>query len=269
RFKLLVECVAIGTLIVMNLRGVKESIKVLVPIFVLFLITHAAMLLGVFIKHFGDIPTTVHQVSSHVHESISGVGSVGIFGLLVIIARAYSQGAGTFAGIEAVSNGLAIMREPKVQTGKRTMVYMAISLAVTAGGILLCYLLANVHVDPQHAERPLNAVLLENLVGSGPERGGPSPFHWFLVLTLISEAALLFIAAQTGFIDGPRVMANMALDSWLPHRFSSLSERLTTHYGVIIIGFTATAALIYTALSGQTDQRPWTHGGNVDTLVVM
>src|SRR5208283_5012104 len=69
---------------------------------------------------------------------------------------------------------------------------------------------------------------------------------WFVVLCLCAEGALLFVAAQTGFIDGPRVMANMALDSWLPHRFSSLSQRLTAHYGVMLIGAAALAALLYT-----------------------
>jgi hypothetical protein len=36
------------------------------------------------------------------------------------------------------------MREPKVETGKRTMLYMAASLAFTASGILVGYLLFDV-----------------------------------------------------------------------------------------------------------------------------
>src|SRR5258708_22215340 len=54
------------------------------------------------------------------------------------------------------------------------------------------------------------------------------------------------VAAQSGFLDGPRVMANMALDGWLPHRFSALSERLTMHYGVILMGASAIVSLFYT-----------------------
>ena len=50
-------------------------------------------------------------------------------------------GGGTYTGIEAVSNGLQIMREPRAQTGRRTMAMMAASLALTAGGILVAYLL--------------------------------------------------------------------------------------------------------------------------------
>jgi amino acid transporter len=63
---------------------------------------------------------------------------------------------------------------------------------------------------------------------------------------LISEAALLLVAAQTGFIDGPRIMANMAIDHWLPKRFASLSDRLVTMNGVLLMG---TGALIMMVLT--------------------
>jgi len=68
-----------------------------------------------------------------------------------------------------------------------------------------------------------NAVLLKGLTG-GWGTGG----NVFLLVTLISEAAILFVAAQTGFLDGPRVMSNMALDRWLPSRLALLSDRLVT-----------------------------------------
>ena len=38
-------------------------------------------------------------------------------------------------------------------------------------------------------------------------------------------------------------MANMAVDSWLPHRFSALSERLTMRNGILLMGAAALAAL--------------------------
>jgi amino acid permease-like protein len=78
----------------------------------------------------------------------------------------------------------------------------------------------------------------------------------FFLIALLSEAMLLFVAAQAGLIDGPRVMSNMAADSWLPHRFSHLSDRLTVHYGVVLMGVASVLALVYT-------------GGNVGHLVVM
>jgi hypothetical protein len=169
-----------------------------------------------------------------------------------VFLHAYTCGAGTYTGIEAVSNGLQIMREPRVETGRRTMLYMSVSLAVTAGGILLGYLL--VHASPVEG-KTLNAVLVERLA-AGISWGGLPVGAWFIILTLASETALLAIAAQTGFIDGPRVMANMASDSWLPHSFSHLSERLTMQNGVVLISGAAMSTLLYT----------W---GDTTTLVLM
>jgi hypothetical protein len=172
---------------------------------------------------------------------------LGWFVLLAIFFRAYSMGGGTYTGIEAVSNGLPILREPRTVTGKRTMVYMAISLAFIAGGILLAYLLE--HVEPE-AGKTLNAVLFER-VASKWTLGGP-----IITFTMITEGALLFVAAQTGFIDGPRVLATMAHDRWLPRRFSYLSTRLVTQDGVMAMGLAAAAVLIGT-------------GASVDLLVVL
>ncbi|MFL5471746.1 MAG: amino acid transporter, partial [Gemmatimonadales bacterium] len=168
-------------------------------------------------------------------------------GLLLLFMRAYSLGGGTYTGIEAVSNGLPIMREPRVETGKRTMIYMGTSLAFTAAGLLLCYLMWQVTPVPG---KTMNAVLTETLAVGLPFGGT------FVVLTLLSEAMLLVVAAQAGFIDGPRVLSNMAVDSWVPHRFAALSERLTTQNGILLMGFAALAALIYTI-------------GDVSHLVVM
>jgi hypothetical protein len=62
---------------------------------------------------------------------------------------------------------------------------------------------------------------------------------------LVSEGLLLFVAAQSSFLAGPRVLANMAIDSWVPHRFSLLSERLVTQNGVLLMGAAAIAMLVY------------------------
>ena len=229
----------IAVLTVMNLRGVKESVTTIAPIFILFLVTHIILLLVVIGGHATELP----RVAGEVHASLGATTrELGTFGALALFMRAYSMGAGTYTGIEAVSNGLQVMREPRVETAKRTMVLMSVSLAVTAGGILLCYLL--LHASPE-AGKTMNAVLLERGFGSWAP-GGIGFGKAFVIATLVSEGTLLFVAAQTGFIDGPRVMANMATDSWLPHRFAALSERLTMRNGVLLMGAAAIALLLYT-----------------------
>ena len=239
RWKLLLEGAVIVVLIVLNLRGVKESVTILAPIFGLFLVTHAILIVGGIAMHLDQVPEVAANVT---HGFQSGLSTIGALGLFAIFVRAYSMGAGTYTGIEAVSNGLQIMREPKVQTARTTMTLMAISLALTAGGILVLYLLFGTRpVDG----KTMNAVLLDAFAG-GWTVGGVRIGYGFVVVSLGAEAALLFVAAQAGFIDGPRVMSSMATDSWWPHRFAQLSSRLTISDGVLLMGIAAIAALAYT-----------------------
>ncbi|MGA2914965.1 MAG: amino acid permease [Sedimentisphaerales bacterium] len=244
RFKILTASGLIILLIIFNIRGVKESIMMLAPIFITFIITHILMLGYGILSHTDRIMPVVNNFHSSFARDISTIGGMGIF---LLFLRAYSLGGGTYTGIEAVSNGLQIMREPKVQTGKRTMLYMATSLALTAGGLFLCYLIWEVR---PLSGRTLNAILADSLFANW--RLG----HWIAFITIFSEGALLLVAAQTGFVDAPRVMANMAVDSWLPHRFASFSERLTMRNGVLMIGISAIAILFYTH-------------GSISALVVM
>jgi len=247
--KLPFEFLAIGALVLLNLRGVRESVSVLAPIFALFIVTHAILIFGGIGSHLGQVPAVVSEVRSGFSEGLVAVGWGGLFALFL---GSYTMGGGTYTGIEAVSNGLPIMRDPKVATARRTMLYIAVSLAVTASGLLIAYLLFDVSPEPG---KTLNAVVLERFAGAWTVGGVPVG-DGFVVMSLIAEAALLFVAAQAGFIDGPRVMANMARDHWLPHRFVQLSERLTVQDGILLMGGAAALTLLYAK-------------GNITTLVTM
>jgi hypothetical protein len=129
---------------------------------------------------------------------------------------------------------------------------MATSLAFTAAGLLISYLLIGVRLEQG---RTLNASLFYALT-DGWALGPVHPGHFVVVVTLLSESALLFVAAQAGFLDGPRVLANMAVDFWVPTRFAHLSDRLVTQDGVLVMGALALATLFFTR-------------GDVDVLVVL
>jgi amino acid transporter len=243
-YKVPFACALAVMLIVLNIRGVKESIAVLAPIFAVFVVTHIVMLLDGIFTHTDRLAPLVSDFNTGIRHDLSTIGAMGI---MLLFLRAYSLGGGTYTGIEAVSNGIQIMREPRVQTGKRTMAYMATSLAFTAGVLFVCYSLMG--VKPVEG-KTLNAVLADGLFGHWP-MGNVLAF-----ITIFSEGALLLVAAQTGFVDGPRVMANMAVDSWFPHRFAALSERLTMRNGVVLMGVASILLLLYT-------------GGSVAALVIM
>ncbi len=220
----------------LNLRGVRESVLLWVPVFFVFVATHAFVIVYSLVIHGSEASAIATTAAQQMRDT---AGEIGIFGLLAVLLKAYSLGAGTYTGIEAVSNGLPILREPRVETGRRTMLYMGASLALTVAGLLLAYLLFA--VAPQEG-KTLNAVLLGKLTAGWPE--------WlvsgFLWTTMASEAALLFIAAQAGFLDGPRVLASMALDRWFPTRFANLSDRFVTQNGIVMMG---AAALLVMVLS--------------------
>jgi len=233
-FKLPLAALIIVGLTTINIRGVKESVLALSPIFIVFLVTHIVLIGGAFVMGLDRVPEVASQVDSGFHQ---GLGALGLMGMFMLFAHAYSMGAGTYTGLEAVSNGLPIMREPRVQTAKRTMFLMALSLSLTAGGLLVCYLLLNVGFVEG---KTLNAVLLERFAAGIGWKTAVFP-----IVTLISEGALLVVGAQAGFLDGPRVLANMAVDSWAPRRFASLSERLTTQNGYMLMGVASLGALLY------------------------
>ncbi|OHD65864.1 MAG: amino acid transporter [Spirochaetes bacterium RBG_13_51_14] len=233
-YKLPVAVLGVILLIWLNIRGVKESVVPLVPIFLVFIVTHAFAIAYAIVSHAGNIPVVLNSTREAIQNTRS---EVGISGMIFLILRAYSMGAGTFTGIEAVSNGIPILRDPKVHTAKRTMNYMATSLSITVAGLMLAYLLFNVQFVQG---RTLNAALFDELTKNW---GGVGSI--FVLITLLSEATLLFVAAQTGFLDGPRVLSNMALDRWAPGRFASLNDRLVTQNGILIMGIASIVLMIY------------------------
>ena len=235
-YRLTFAILIILALMLLNMRGVKESILFLMPIFIIFVATHIFIIIYAFSKHAPAIPEVIVATKADINSTIS---QVGIFGMLFMIMRAYSMGAGTYTGIEAVSNGIPVLREPRVQTAKHTMRYMAISLAFMVLGLMVTYILYNIKPE---TGKTLNAILFQQATG-----GWSSSFSYiFILVALVSEAALLFVAAQTGFIDGPRVLGNMAIDRWFPTRFSMLSDRLVTQNGILIM---SGLSLILMALS--------------------
>jgi amino acid transporter len=248
-YKLWAEAFFIALLIVMNLRGLKEAIQILLPIFLGFVATHLVLIVYGIVAHASNLPQLVPGTVTETRELAQHIGWAGVAGMLLL---AYSQGGGTYTGLEAVSNNVNLLAEPRVRTGKMTMFYMALSLAITAGGIILLYLLWDARPV---AGETLNATTFRSIIAS-MGLGGEVLNHVILAVVLAFEAGLLFVAANTGFLGGPSVLSNMASDSWVPHQFRYLSTRLVTQNGILVMGIAALAILFWT-------------GGQVTLLVVL
>jgi len=248
-YKLGAGLAIIAALLLLNLRGMKEAIKVLLPIFLGFIVTHALLIAYGILAHAGEFARVVPAMVS---DTTSLASSIGWAPLVAFLLLAYAHGGGTYTGLEAVSNNVNVLAEPREHTGKLTMMYMALSLAFTAGGIILVYLLWN--VAPVEG-KTYNAIAF-GAVLQDMGFDTPASNHWALLVVLALEAGLLFVAANTGFLGGPAVLANMAADSWVPHKFRYLSTRLVTENGVVVMGLAALGIL-------------WWTGGSVSILVVL
>ncbi len=247
-YKLTAEMAFGIVLIVLNLRGMKESIQILLPIFLGFFLTHTFLILYGVIAHAEGLP---HLIPDTLNETQQLTDHMGWAFAISLFLRASSLGGGTYTGLEAVSNNVNMLSEPRVRTGTYTMLYMAGSLSFTAGGVILLYLLWN--AQPV-AHQTLNAVTFNAIIGSW--NLDPAFGHGLLAVVLLLEAGLLFVAANTGFLGGPTVLANMAVDSWVPRQFRNLSGRLVTQNGIFLMGLGAIGILIWTQ-------------GDVSVLVVL
>lgn len=238
-YKLLVEMLGIGFLVTLNLRGVKESIKILAPIFLLFFVSHVFVIIYGISMHAYRIPTLI---TTTIDQTFSVARDFGWIFLISLLLRTYSLGSGTYTGIEAVSNNIQVLKEPKVKTAKWTMFYMASSLSFIAGGLILLYLLWNVTPQPGMT---LNAITFIN-ISSLWQWENPHINTMLLSLFLFFEAAILFVGANTGFLSGPTVMANMSVDNWFPSQFRLLSSRLVIRNSLLFLGAMAIGILILT-----------------------
>ncbi|MEA2779825.1 MAG: hypothetical protein QOK29_1369, partial [Rhodospirillaceae bacterium] len=248
-WKLPGEIAMIVLLTIANLRGIKEVLLLLVPIFVGFLLTHGGMILVGVASHLSSLPQLVPDTMRETGALAQQIGWSAVIGIML---QAFALGGGTYTGIEAVSNNIHMLREPRTLTGRWTMTYMAVSLSLAAGGLILLYLLWQ--VEPEFG-RTLNAVTFRRIVvdvlGSDSLAGAV-----VLLSTLSVAAGLLFVASNTGFLGGPAALANMAIDRWMPHQFAHLSNRLVTQNGVLLMAGAAIAILLAT-------------GGRVGELVVL
>ena len=193
----------VAVLLVMNMRGMKESIRILLPIFVGFFVTHVLLIAYGILGHSQGLTLVVPDALAETSKLAHDIGWVAALSLFL---RAYSLGGGTYTGIEAVSNNVQTLREPRGAHRQAD--------DVLHGG------LARVHRRRHHPALPA----VEGAAGrrTDAERGRvrhrssrasacpAASTRWRCLLVLVFEAGLLFVAANTGFLGGPSVLSNMA-----------------------------------------------------------
>ncbi|MBA2484528.1 MAG: APC family permease [Nitrospira sp.] len=205
---------AIILVIVVNLRGVRESGQFFaVPTYV-FIGSIAAMLgVGAVQILFG------HAARVEPPPSIAATESLTLFLLL----RAFSSGCTALTGVEVISNGVSAFKKPEPKNAAFTMIGMAAILGTLFIGIsAMAYYFG---IVPKEDETVVSQIARATF-GTGP--------LYFLVQG--ATMVILILAANSSFNGFPRLASILARDSYMPHQMSMMGDRLVFSNGVIILG---------------------------------
>jgi len=179
-----------------NIRGVKESIVVMAPILWslsftrVFVVPMASSRIPIAFAPLAD------SFQAGIQQDVSTIGFIGI--LMLFRCGPDSLGGGTYTGIEAVSKRHADHAEPRCRPASGQWLYGG--LPCLHRGRTVSVLCAS-GCKTEWKARRMNAVIADNLF-AGWGMGKAIAF-----ITIFFRGALLLVAAQTGFVDGPRVMA--------------------------------------------------------------
>lgn len=210
-------CVAFTVFIMLvNLRGVKESgIAFALPAYI-FLFSMASLIGAGLLKLYGGhgiAPPIMHTETSFSWADI---------GFLFVFLKAFSHGCAGLTGIEAVSNGVKAFKEPRPNRANVTMTLMGLLLGAIFLG--LTFLAFGFHIMPKADETILSQVSTAVFGKS---------FWYYLVQ--FSTTVLLILAANTAYADFPRVSSFLAADGFLPRQLMSLGDRLVFNNGIAVL----------------------------------
>lgn len=203
-----------------NLRGTRESGTLMsIPVY-LFLICYLPMLAYGVVRILIDGPGSLPAVAPPATQPLTPF----------LMLHAFSAGCTALTGIEAISNGVPAFQPPEAKNAGRTLMVMALLMAVLfVGSIGLTQGFALV-AGPQET---ILSALARRLLGSGPA----------YMLIQASTMLILAVAANTSFAGFPRLVALLAQDGFLPRQFTGLGDRLVFTNGILLLAF-ATGLLI-------------------------
>ena len=231
--------VCLGLLVlltVVNLRGMRETgVAFMIPTYAFIFCLLAAIGIGV-----ARMATEgVHPQSRAPLPVPHAVSAASVW----ILVRAFANGCTALTGVEAISNGVPMFREPKVPRARRTLAIIVGVLALLlAGETLLCWAYRVTATEPG---RSGYQSLLSLLIGAVTGRGV------FYHLAMISVVAVLMLSANTSFAGFPKLCQVLANDRYLPVPFVHRGRRLAYSTGILVLA--AVSALLLIAFGGITD----------------
>ena len=220
-YRVLLALALLLVITLVNLRGLRESGTFMaVPVY-FFLATYLSMLVYGLVRLIVAGPSTVAITAPPAIEPLT----------LILVLHAFSTGCTALTGIEAISNGVPAFKAPQSRNAGRTLIVMALLMGTLFLGSLGLTQALGVVAGPQET---ILSALARRLLGSG----------FFYLVIQFSTLLILAVAANTSFMDFPRVAAILAKDSFLPRQLTGLGDRLVFTNGILVLSFAAGALII-------------------------
>jgi amino acid transporter len=222
--------VAIAFITWINLRGIRESGTIFaVPTYAF--VGGVLLVVGIGLARYWGL-FGLSPLLPKAHEVIEGTSVTG-FAYIWLLLRAFSGGCTALTGIEAISDGVQAFKAPESKNAAQTMLAMgAMAMTLFIG---ITYLSTHIGLvpEPAHGESILSQLTRE-VTGTG------FLYYWVQFFT----AMILFLAANTGFQDFPRVSSFLSIDGFMPRWMKNRWDRLVFGSGIVTLAIISSIIVI-------------------------
>jgi amino acid transporter len=217
-------CVAaIGLVMTINLRGIRDSGTVFaIPTYAFLVTTLGVIAIGAVRTFLGDVPHVA------VAQAVVPPESLGV----LLLMRAFADGCSAITGVEAVSNGVPAFKPPEWRNARTTLTVMGVLVATMFLG--LSWLAGVVSAHPAANGETVISQIGRSVYGTGPV------YYLFQLAT----TGVLILAANTSFADFPRLSSILARDGFMPRRFAFRGERLAFSAGIVVLAVVAIVVVV-------------------------
>jgi amino acid transporter len=163
---------------------------------------------------------------------------------LWLFLKAFAAGCTAMTGVEAVSNGVPVFKEPAVKSARLTLTFIVAILIILLLGI--AYLVSAYQITATEPGSPNYQSILSLVTAAVAGRGV------FYYVTMVAVLLVLCLSANTSLADFPRVCRTVSIDGFLPSSFGIRGRRLVYTQGIVLL--TALAGILLFIFNGVTDR---------------
>ncbi|HWJ65670.1 MAG TPA: APC family permease [Nocardioides sp.] len=252
-----VAIVMVLLLTAMNLRGIRESGTFFAIPTYLFMFAILGMCAFGFLQLLaGDLPMA-ESADLQITPKEGWEEPLTTFGLIILLARAFSSGCAALTGVEAISNGVPAFKRPKSRNAATTLLLLGmIAITMMISVIVLARQIGLKYVDPHELDRltrdgqPLpdgydqHTVIAQ--IADAIFRDFSPGFYFVVTVT----GVILVLAANTAFNGFPVLGSILAKDGLAPRALGARGDRLAYSNGIVFLA--AMAIILIWAFDAET-----------------